>query len=199
MFILCQDFRTSLYCSIIRFLSSKINMTTSFLRLGSGKKLMLECWVRIRIQRHKIHRNWLLWFAGTSTIFGEFLRYSSLCSPFPTAKYWIQRTKKKPFLCISRRWIKTCGRDWGKNTGFLKDIFQCKNSQKTMFFEVRKKSEDDGRILTLNPDSATQNPYDMTTLVRRTTYFFFVGPCNFSWKFHILYRKILYIFQNSVP
>ena len=34
----------------------------------------------------------------------------------------------------------------------------CKNSQKTMFFELRKKPESGDGILTFDSDSTTQNP-----------------------------------------
>ena len=53
---------------------------------------------------------------------------------------------------------------------FFCTFFNAKIAEKKMFFEVRKKPEGDGEILTLDSDSATQNLLDVTTLVRRTSY-----------------------------
>ena len=80
--------------------------------------------------------------------------------------------QKISFLCIFRYWIQICSWNWKKKHGFFNIFFNAKIAEKIMFFEVTKKPEGDGEILTLDSDSATQNPSDVTTLVRRTTYIF---------------------------
>ena len=60
----------------------------------------------------------------------------------------------------------------GKKTRVFFYIFFNAKIAKKLFFMVRKKPKGYDGILILDSDSATQNTYNVTTLVHRTTYFF---------------------------
>ena len=135
MFILCQNWRTRFYCSIACFLSPKINTKTSFLWLGSERKLILELWVRIRIQRHKIHRNWLLWFAGTSTCFSAMFHAIVLCAyPLPPQIIGPKRDYFYLFFAAESEFMV----EIEKNTVFSYIFFNAKITAKRYFLRLEK-------------------------------------------------------------
>ena len=78
-----------------------------------------------------------------------------MCVCLPPPRYWAEWTKKDHFYVI-----------FAAESDFVVEIrkkrvflhIPCKNSKKNYVFQVRKKPEGDGKILTLDSDSATQNP-----------------------------------------